>query len=202
MMRIQDLNIVIVGVGGQGTLLTSKILAHIAIKKNFGIKVSELHGMAQRGGSVITHVRIGEQVYSPLVASGSADYLLAFEPLEAARSVSYLKTDGVLIVNTQRISPITVLSGAVIYPESPHLQSVSDTQTVESLDAFSMAVEAGSYQAVNLVLLGVLSRHLPYTQEDWVDAIASSVPPRTLETNRKAFDAGRNYIPNQSWDKE
>jgi len=192
-MKMENVNIVIVGVGGQGTLLTSKILAQLAMEEHIGVKVSEVHGMAQRGGSVITHVRIGEQVHAPLVASGSADYLLAFEPLEAARAISYLKKDGILIVNSQLIPPITVLSGAAEYPEAPHQKAVNQTQAVEELDAFTLAVEAGSYRAVNLVLLGVLSRHLPFTMEDWDAAIASSVPPRTLEVNRKAFRAGRNY---------
>jgi indolepyruvate ferredoxin oxidoreductase, beta subunit len=192
-MKTKDLNIVIVGVGGQGTLLASKLLAQLAIAEGMGVKVSEVHGMAQRGGSVITHVRIGKQVHAPLVANADADYLLAFEPLEAARSVTYLKPDGHLIVNSQKISPITVLSGTVTYPENPHLLAVSGKQTVEALDAFTLATEAGSYRAVNLVLLGALSRRLPFSQEDWYAAIAASVPPRTLEVNRKAFDAGRNH---------
>ena len=192
-MKTVNVNIVIVGVGGQGTLLTSKILAQLAMEEQFGVKVSEVHGMAQRGGSVITHVRIGETVHAPLVASGNADYLLAFEPLEAARAISYLKKDGTLIVNSQRIAPITVLSGAAGYPEQPHRKAVTETQPVEEMDAFALATEAGSYRAVNLVLLGALSRHLPFTAEDWDAAIASCVPPRTLEVNRKAFQAGRNY---------
>ena len=192
-MKMQDLNIVIVGVGGQGTLLTSKLLAQLAMEEDLNVKVSEVHGMSQRGGSVITHVRIGEKVHAPLVASASADYLLAFEPLEAARAISYLKTDGTLIVNSQQISPITVLSGAVAYPENPHLDAVSKTQSIESLDAFSMAVSAGNYRSVNLVLLGVLSRHLPFTAEDWSHAIAACVPPKTLAVNQKAFKAGRAY---------
>ena len=192
-MKMQDVNIVIVGVGGQGTLLTSKLLAQLAMEENLNVKVSEVHGMSQRGGSVITHVRIGEQVHAPLVASASADYLLAFEPLEAARAISYLKNDGTLIVNTQQISPITVLSGAVSYPENPHGNAVNGTQSIEAMDAFSAAVAAGSYRSVNLVLLGMLSRHLPFTGEDWSHAIAACVPPKTLEINRKAFAAGRDY---------
>ncbi len=192
-MKIQALNIVIVGVGGQGTLLTSKILGQLAMTEKLGVKVSEVHGMAQRGGSVITHVRIGDEVYAPLVSSGSADYLLAFEPLEAARAASFLKNDGLLIVNSQRISPITVLSGAVSYPDNPHEQAVKETQKMEALDAFALAVAAGSHRAVNLVLLGVLSRHLPFAKEDWEHSISLCVPPRTLETNLKAFQAGRDY---------
>ena len=192
-MKIKALDIVIVGVGGQGTLLTSKILGQLAMTEKLGVKVSEVHGMAQRGGSVITHVRIGGEVYAPLVSSGSADYLLAFEPLEAARAAFFLKEDGLLIVNSQRISPITVLSGAVTYPDNPHEQAVKDRQKIEELDAFALAVAAGSHRAVNLVLLGVLSKYLPFTQEDWEHSIALCVPPRTLQTNLKAFQAGRDY---------
>ena len=149
--------------------------------------------MAQRGGSVITHVRIGEQVYAPLVAAGSADYLLAFEPLEAARAMAYLKPDGKLIVSTQRISPMSVLSGAATYPEEPYLALLNGAQTVQSLDAYALAVDAGSYKAVNIVLLGVLSQHLGYSPETWGDAIAACVPQRTLESNQKAFASGREY---------
>jgi indolepyruvate ferredoxin oxidoreductase beta subunit len=192
-MKTQGINIVIVGVGGQGTLLTSKILGQLAMKQNIGAKVSEVHGMAQRGGSVITHVRIGDQVHAPLVSAGGADYLLAFEPLEAARAGSFLKEDGLLIVNTRQISPMPVLSGAAVYPENPYLHALKQTQKAEALDASALAVAAGSHRAVNLVLLGVLSRHLPFSQDDWTGAIALCVPPRTLETNLKAFRAGRDY---------
>ncbi len=149
--------------------------------------------MAQRGRNVITHVRIGDEVHAPLVASGSADYLLAFEPLEAARAVSYLKPDGLLIVSTQRISPMPVLSGAAQYPENPYGQMMSAAQTAEALDAHALAVDAGSYRAVNLVLLGVLSRHLPFSEEDWAKAITACVPSRTLETNNRAFALGRDF---------
>ena len=190
-MKMQSVNIVIVGVGGQGTLLTSKILAQLALFANWGVKVSEVHGMAQRGGSVITHVRIGEQVNAPLVAQGEADYLLAFEPLEASRAVNYLKPKGSLIVNTQRISPMPVLSGAVEYPQEPFSNRLEAQQAVEALDAYTMAVDAGNYRAVNMVLMGVLSKHLPFLVEDWERAIAACVKPHTLAVNRKAFTAGR-----------
>ena len=190
-MKSTELNIVIVGVGGQGTLLTSKILAQLAMQADLGVKVSEVHGMAQRGGSVITHVRIGQDVHAPLVAAGTADYLLAFEALEAGRALSYLKPSGGLIVNTQRISPMPVLSGAAQYPEDPYRQALGVSQSEEALDAYTLAVDAGSYRAVNMVLLGVLSKHLQFTDDAWHAAIAACVPPKTLETNRKAFDAGR-----------
>ncbi|MBE0601006.1 MAG: indolepyruvate oxidoreductase subunit beta [Firmicutes bacterium] len=190
-MKSFCLNIVIVGVGGQGSLLTSKILAELAKAQNLAVKVSEVHGMAQRGGSVITHVRFGCEVFAPLVASGDAAYLLAFEPLEAARSLSYLKPDGQLIVSSQRISPMTVLSGAATYPQEPYQALLGASQTVEALDAHQLAVEAGSFKAVNIVLLGVLSKHLDFTEHDWINAITACVPARTLETNLNAFKAGR-----------
>lgn len=189
---MNNLNIVIVGVGGQGTLLTSKILAQLAKAKDYSVKVSEVHGMAQRGGSVITHVRIGAQVHSPLVSAGGADYLLAFEPLEAGRALPYLKPDGRLIVSTERISPMTVLSGAAEYPPAPYETMLAEAQSAEALDAHALAVKAGSYKAVNMVLLGVLSKHLAFTEEDWLNAIAACVPPRTLEINTKAFAYGRS----------
>jgi indolepyruvate ferredoxin oxidoreductase, beta subunit len=192
-MKADCMNIVIVGVGGQGTLLTSKILAELAKAKNMAVKVSEVHGMAQRGGSVITHVRFGSEVFAPLVASGEADYLLAFEPLEAARSLLYLKLGGHLIVSTQRISPMPVLTGSAKYPEEPFQALLSTSQTAQALDAHSLAVEAGSFKAVNIVLLGALSRHLDFTEQNWIDTITACVPLRTLDVNLRAFKAGRNY---------
>lgn len=192
-MSEKCMNIVIVGVGGQGSLLTSKILAELARAKNLAVKVSEVHGMAQRGGSVITHVRFGHEVFAPLVASGEAEYLLAFEPLEAARSLSYLKPDGHLIVSTQRISPMPVLTGAAKYPEEPFQAFLDASQTAQALDAYALAVEAGSFKAVNIVLLGVLSRALGFTDRDWIDAITACVPARTLDVNLKAFHAGRGH---------
>lgn len=192
-MSEKCMNIVIVGVGGQGSLLTSKILAELARAKNLAVKVSEVHGMAQRGGNVITHVRFGQEVFAPLVASGEAEYLLAFEPLEAARSLSYLKPDGHLIVSTQRISPMPVLTGAAKYPEEPFQALLGVSQTAQALDAHALAVEAGSFKAVNIVLLGVLSAALDFSDRDWVDAITACVPPRTLEVNLRAFKAGRGH---------
>lgn len=185
-------NIIIVGVGGQGILLTSKILGYLALEQGLETKVSEVHGMSQRGGSVITHVRVGEKVHAPLVALGSADYLLSFEALEAARAASFLKPDGVLIVNTQRISPMPVITGAVAYPEDP-LACVTHCK-VEAVDALALAVEAGNQKSLNLVLLGMLSRHLPFAEADWKQAIAECVPRKTLETNLRAFEAGRTCI--------
>ncbi len=188
-MKNPVFDLVIVGVGGQGTLLASKILGHIALEEGCDVKVSEVHGMAQRGGSVITHVRVGEKVHAPLVCAGGADYLLAFEELEAARAISFLKPGGSLIVSTQRILPMPVISGTAQYPEEPLCASEEVCRT-QKLDALSMAEKAGSQRAVNLVLLGALSKHLPWEKDVWHSAIAACVPPKTLETNIKAFDLG------------
>jgi indolepyruvate ferredoxin oxidoreductase, beta subunit len=188
-------DLVIVGVGGQGTLLSSKILGQLAMNAKLGVKVSEVHGMSQRGGSVITHVRVGESVYAPLVAMGNADYLLSFEALEAARAAAYLKQGGVLIANSQRISPMPVITGAACYPDNPFQNPALAGRKVEAVDALSLAMEAGSAKAVNLVLLGLLSRHLPFTDVEWKHAIAVCVPRRTLETNVKAFENGRASQP-------
>lgn len=184
-------DLVIVGVGGQGTLLASKILGKLALTRGLGVKVSEVHGMSQRGGSVITHVRVGENVHAPLVAMGNADYLLSFEALEAARAAGYLKKGGVLIVNSQRIPPMPVITGAAQYPAQPLEIPALAEHAVEAVDALTLAVEAGSQRAVNLVLLGVLSRHLPFADEDWKHAIAASVPRSTMAVNIRAFEAGR-----------
>lgn len=190
-MKTTSFNLVIVGVGGQGTLLASKILGRLALDAGMGVKVSEVHGMSQRGGSVITHVRVGEAVHSPLVGLAGADYLLSFEALEGARAAGYLKPDGVLIVNTQRISPMSVITGAAQYPENPlsgpELQGIK----VEPLDALRLAEEAGSPKAVNLVLLGKLSGYLPFSDQAWQQAIAVSVPRKTLDVNVRAFESGR-----------
>ena len=181
-------DLVIVGVGGQGTLLASKILGRLALDEGLTVKVSEVHGMSQRGGSVITHVRVGDDVFAPLVSEGGADYLLSFELLEAGRARAFLKPDGVMIVNTQRIPPMPVITGAARYPDDP-LAGVSNR--IERVDALARAIEAGSQRALNLVLLGMLSRHLGFREESWREAIAASVPRHTLQTNLAAFEKGR-----------
>jgi indolepyruvate ferredoxin oxidoreductase beta subunit len=188
-MKNPVFDLVIVGVGGQGTLLASKILGHIALEEGCDVKVSEVHGMAQRGGSVITHVRVGDKVYAPLVSTGCADYLLAFEELEAARAAHFLKSGGILIVNSQRIMPMPVITGTVKYPVEP-LDSLGEICSIEKLDALSIAEKSGSQKAVNLTLLGALSKHLPWDKAVWHKAIAACVPPKTLDINITAFDAG------------
>lgn len=185
-------NLVIVGVGGQGTLLASKILGRLALMENLGVKVSEVHGMSQRGGSVITHVRVGGQVKSPIVSLGEADYLISFEALEAARSAAFLKDNGVVIVNSQEILPMPVITGAASYPEAP-LDSFGGCELI-SVDALALAVSAGNQRALNLVLLGILSKYLPFEEQVWNQAIAACVPRKTLETNLKAFALGREQV--------
>lgn len=182
-------DLVIVGVGGQGTLLSSKIIGRMALDAGLFVKVSEVHGMAQRGGSVITHVRVGDIVYAPLVSKGGADYVVAFEELEGARSADFIKPGGVMIVNAQKILPMPVITGSAAYPEDPLVQ-IREVHPVIALDALSTAVQAGDARAVNLVLLGVLAQKLPFEKKAWVEAITASVPQKTLETNLKAFEAG------------
>ena len=182
-------DLVIVGVGGQGTLLASKILGRLALSEGCGVKVSEVHGMSQRGGSVITHVRVGDQVYSPIVSAGHADYLLSFEALEAARAASFLKQGGTAIVNTQRILPMPVITGSMVYPLQP-LDELRNAR-IETADALAVAVECGSAKALNLVLLGMLSKHLDFSVEAWQEAIGECVPRKTLTTNLLAFERGR-----------
>ena len=182
---MKNTNIIIVGVGGQGILLTSKILGYLALDMGENVKVSEVHGMSQRGGSVITYVRIGSDVHSPLIDPGEADFVLSFEKLEALRAEYFLKKDGVLISNTQEILPMPVIMGNATYPQA----NPSQEKTV-LLDALTLAEEAGNARAINIVLLGVLSRFMDWPQEKWENAIAACVPAKTLETNLKAFRAG------------
>lgn len=183
-------NIVIVGVGGQGTLLASRVLGHIAQGQGYDVKVSEVHGMSQRGGSVITYVRMDEKVYSPLVEQKGADFLLAFEELEALRALPYLRDDGTLIVNTQRIMPLPVTIGAAKYPEHIVETLQENADRVIALDALPLAKEAGNDRAVNTVLLGVLAARLPFAHEVWQEALAAMVPARFLEANKAAFAMG------------
>lgn len=185
-------NIMIVGVGGQGSLLASKLLGRLLLTRGYDIKVSEVHGMSQRGGSVVTYVRFGDHVYSPVIDRGQADYIVSFELLEAARWTEYLKPTGKIIVNTQQINPMPVIIGAAEYPEHLTEKMVAAGISVDAFDALSLAEQAGSPKAVNIVLMGHLSRNFDFTEQEWLDAIAASVPEKFLELNRKAFTLGRN----------
>lgn len=187
------IQIVIVGVGGQGTLLASKILGHIAVSSGLDAKVSEVHGMSQRGGSVITHVRIakeGETVYAPLVEQGRADAVLAFERLEALRALPYLKAGGTMILNDQKILPMPVIIGAAQYPEDA-LSTIRSSAKTIAADALSVAVQCGSAKAANVVMLGVLSRLLPFAPELYEDAFRALIKPKFIDLNLAAFAAGR-----------
>lgn len=185
-------NIMIVGVGGQGTLLASKLLGRLLLRKGADVKVSEVHGMSQRGGSVVTYVRWGDKVRSPIIDKGQADYIVSFELLEAARYTEYLKPDGKIITGSQQINPMPVIAGMAAYPQDLEGKLASSGIDVDVLDALALAEEAGSGRAVNLVLMGRLSRHFDFTLEEWMEAITSSVPPQFLELNKKAFALGRN----------
>lgn len=190
-MTNETKKIMIVGVGGQGTLLASRILGNVAIGEGYDVKVSEVHGMSQRGGSVVTYVKYGEKVYSPIIDRGEADTILAFELLEAYRALPYLKKGGKMIVNSQKIDPMPVITGAAKYPEEidKKLQAVADTTIV---DALSAAKEAGNMKAVNVVLIGVLAKTTDIAYEKWIETIKTTVPPKFLEINLKAFDIGYN----------
>ena len=184
-------NIMIVGVGGQGSLLASKLLGRLLLTKGYDIKVSEVHGMSQRGGSVVTYVRFGDKVYSPVIDKGEADYIVSFELLEAARWTEYLQPGGKLVANTQQINPMPVITGAAQYPDNLADKMKAGGIDVDAFDALSLAEKAGSSKAVNIVLMGHLSRNFDFTLEEWMEAIEKSVPPKFLELNKKAFMLGR-----------
>ena len=184
-------NLMIVGVGGQGSLLASKLLGNLLVDLGYDVKVSEVHGMSQRGGSVVTYVRFGKKVYSPIVDKGEADYIVAFEKLEAARYASYLKPDGKIIVNTQEVDPMPVITGAAEYPHDALEKLTALGLLVDAIDALTPATEAGSPKAVNIVLMGRLSKYMDIPEEQWTQAIKKSVAPKFVEMNLKAFELGR-----------
>ena len=191
-MTMETKNIMIVGVGGQGSLLASKLLGRLLLTRGYDIKVSEVHGMSQRGGSVVTYVRFGDKVYSPVIDKGQADYIVSFELLEAARWTEYLKPGGKIIVNTQQINPMPVIIGAAEYPENLVEKMSAAGLDVDAFDALTLAEQAGSPKAVNIVLMGHLSRNCDFTEADWMEAIEQSVPAKFLELNKTAFALGRN----------
>ena len=182
-------NIMIVGVGGQGTLLTSRILGGITVEAGYDVKLSEVHGMAQRGGSVVTFVRYGEKVAEPIVEEGQADLLIAFEMLEAKRYAHFLKKDGVLVVNEQRIDPITVVTGAATYPEGI-VEELEKEYSVLKIDAMDEALKLGNSKVFNIIVLGMAAKHMDFSKEDWLKVIEKTVPPKTVDMNKKAFLLG------------
>ena len=185
-------NIMIVGVGGQGSLLASKVLGRVLLSQGYDVKVSEVHGMSQRGGSVVTYVRYGEKVYSPLIDRGEADLIVSFEQLEAARWLPYLRADGQIVTNTQQIDPMPVVTGKAVYPDGLIEKMKAAGAKVDALDCVSLAKQAGSTKAVNVVLLGRLSHYFDLPEAVWQEALEALVPPKFLELNRKAFELGRN----------
>lgn len=185
-------NIMIVGVGGQGSLLASKLLGRLLLQQGYDVKVSEVHGMSQRGGSVVTYVRYGDRVASPIIDKGEADYIVSFELMEAARWLPYLKPDGQIVTSTQQIDPMPVITGAAEYPTELVEKMRSTGVKVDAMDCLALANEAGSSKAVNLVLMGRLSHYFDLPDEAWQETIAAVVPPKFLELNKKAFALGKN----------
>lgn len=183
-------NILIVGVGGQGTLLASKVIGTAALNHGLDVKQSEVHGMAQRGGSVVTFVRFGEKVYSPLVAKGQADIILAFEKLEALRWSEYLKEGGAIIVNDQEIAPLPVIIGTQSYPA--HILDTLRGMKIRVMaaDALSLAKATGEARAVNVVLIGMLAKYLSFSSEEWETALRAVVPAKVIDVNIAAFQTG------------
>ena len=182
-------NIMIVGVGGQGTLLTSRILGGIIQDNGYEVKISEVHGMAQRGGSVVTFVRYGDEVFEPIVEEGCADVLIAFERLEALRYAHFLKKDGVLIVNDQRMDPMPVVMGKAEYPENI-IEDLSDRYRVIAVDAMSKAKQLGNPRVFNVIILGVAAKHMDFTIEQWYAVIEKEVKTKFIEINKQAFKTG------------
>lgn len=184
-------NIMIVGVGGQGTLLTSRILGGLAIDLGYDVKLSEVHGMAQRGGSVVTFVRYGDKVAEPIVEEGLADIIIAFERLEAYRYAHYLKKDGTLIVNDWRIDPMPVVIGPAEYPDNI-LEELSKEYRLYSVNATEESRKLGNSRVFNMIVLGIAARHMDFTKGQWYDVIEKTVPPKTVDINKQAFDVGYN----------
>jgi len=184
-------NIMIVGVGGQGTLLTSRILGGLAISAGYDVKLSEVHGMAQRGGSVVTYVRYGDKVNEPIVEEGQADVLIAFEQLEAQRYAHFLKANGVIIVNEQKIIPMPVVIGVAKYPDHI-IEELEKIYRVYRVDAGKEAKNIGNSRVFNVIVLGIAAQHMDFSEEEWLTVIGNTVPAKTVEINKKAFEVGYN----------
>ena len=187
---MKTVSIMIVGVGGQGSLLASKLLGNLLTDEGYDVKVSEVHGMSQRGGSVVTYVRYGDRVYSPIVTEGECDYIISFEKLEAVRYASCLRKGGKIIVNTQEIDPMPVITGAAEYPVNVLEDLKAKGFDVDDFDALTPAMQAGSAKAVNIVLMGHFAKHSGIAKEKWIAAMEKTINPKFLEMNRKAFDLG------------
>lgn len=189
-MTLSNLNLLLVGVGGQGTILASKVLVEVVLQSGLDVKMSEIHGMAQRGGSVITHVKIGEKVYSPLVEKGEADIILSFEQLEALRWLEYLKPQGQIIVSTQVIEPVPVILGKAEYPRDIVGALRKKAGIVNAVEALAIAEECGNSKVSNVVMIGVLAQKLNFPEEKWLNSLRDKVPERLLDVNLRAFKRG------------
>ncbi len=185
-------SVMIVGVGGQGSLLASKLLGNLLTAEGYDVKVSEVHGMSQRGGSVVTYVRFGEKVYSPIITKGEADIIISFEKLEAARYAPFLKKGGKIVTNTRQLDPMPVIIGAAKYPEGVLDELTAKGVSIDALDALSLAEQAGSSKAVNIVLMGKAAKYFDIPYDSWIDTIEKTVKPRFVEMNKKAFELGFN----------
>jgi indolepyruvate ferredoxin oxidoreductase beta subunit len=190
---MDKMNIMVVGVGGQGTLLTSRIIGKTALNAGFDVKLSEVHGMAQRGGSVVTFVRFSEKVSEPVVEEGEVDILVAFERLEAYRYAHFLKKDGIIIVNDARIDPMTVVIGASEYPQNI-IENLEKCHKVYSIDGISIAKQLGNSKVLNSVVLGLAAKFIGFDKQEWISVIEKTVPPKTIEINEKAFILGYDYV--------
>ena len=189
---MKDYKIMIVGVGGQGTLKASKLLGKLFLAHGYDVKVSEVHGMSQRGGSVVTYVCCGKKAYSPVIDRGEADIIVSFELLEAARWVPYLKKGGRILTNVQQIDPMPVITGAAKYPEEIGKSLAEAGIELDAIDAYGIAERLSSVRSANMVLMGKLSLSFDFAEEEWLNAVAETVPEKTIAVNQEAFKAGRN----------
>lgn len=187
-------SIMIVGVGGQGSLLASRLIGNVLLSQGYDVKVSEVHGMSQRGGSVVTYVKYGDEVCSPVVEKGEADIIISFEQLEASRWLSYLKKGGHLVTSTQKIAPMPVITGAATYPQDIIAKIKDLGIDVTAVDALTLAEQAGTSKASNVVLMGVVSTKMSFDEQVWQKAIEECVPSKFLELNKKAFALGREAV--------
>lgn len=190
--NVTTTNVLLAGVGGQGVILASYVLSQAAMAEGFDVKQSEVHGMSQRGGSVVSHLRFGAKVASPIVTPGTADLLLSFEPLEALRYYHWLHSGGLLIYNAIKVNPSTVAAGLATYPDEIDARITEAWPNSRRVDATALAEQAGTAKAANMVLVGAISSKLPFTDETWRTIISKVVPPKTVDANMKAFELGRS----------
>ena len=189
-MTRPTINMLLSGVGGQGVVLASFVLSHVAMAEGYDVKQSEVHGMSQRGGSVTSHFRFGDKIWAPLVSPGAADILMAFESLEALRYINWLKPGGLLVYNAQKINPSPVSAGLATYPEDIDGKIMAAWPRVQCVKANELAAKAGTVKSANVVMLGAVSPALPFEKATWEDVIRKAVPPKSVEVNMEAFRLG------------